>query len=87
MIFTGNETPYQQRQKERTPDANVGTLLLSDAQINKSIADYIAKTAEMQTELNILRRVVNDRKVSEYPSVAVEIVRSILGGVEDADED
>lgn len=55
MIFTGSETPYAERMaKEKASNNSAATLILSDAEINKSIAEIITINARSQ----LLREVI-----------------------------
>lgn len=81
MIWTGNDTPYNSRSKEKVPESgtSVGTLLTSDTQINTSIADIITSNARMQTAFDIIQSVCETDSVDEVTALAV--ISSIISGV------
>ena len=61
MIFKGNETPYaQEMAKKEASGTLVGELIVSDAQINKSIEEYISQASISQETLRIIK-IVSDR--------------------------
>ena len=78
MIFTGNQTPYYQRQNKTSDSDSVRALILkSDAQLNTSVADYIANMTRTQTILETIHNVVRT-KDADAESV-VTTIKAILG--------
>ena len=78
MIFTGNQTPYQQRQNKTPESDSVAALALkSDAQLNDSVVNYIAEMTRTQTILEIIKNIVRTPDVDE--SSAVGMINAILG--------
>lgn len=80
MIFTGADTPYAQKSKEKVSDkANVGALLCSDTQINDSLVDIITTATRTQTYLEIIKSVCKTDDVDAESAVA--LINSIVGGI------
>lgn len=60
MIFKGNETPYaQEMAKKEASNTSVGELIVSDAQINKSIEEYISQASISQEALRIIKKIAD----------------------------
>lgn len=60
MIFKGNETPYaQEMAKKEASGTFVGELIVSDAQINKSIEEYISQASISQEALRIIKKIAD----------------------------
>lgn len=66
MIFKGNETPYaQEKAKKEASNTCVGELIVSDAQINKSIEEYIAQASISQETLRIIKLIADRYYLSD----------------------
>ena len=76
MIFKGAETPYAQRQN-KTPDMSAGTLVTSDAVLNKDITYLITESVKSQTLIQIIKNIVGTDKVDEV--AAISMIGAVLG--------
>lgn len=75
-IFKGDETPYFQKQKEKASES-AATLITSDAQINKSIEDYITLAVELQTIIRDISKIADAYYIED--NCKVRLIEDIIG--------
>ena len=74
-VFKGDETPYAQAQKKASE--SVAALITSDAQINKSIEDYITLAVELQTIIRDISKIVDAYYIED--KCKVRLIEDIIG--------
>lgn len=75
-VFKGDETPYAQKCKEKA-SASVAALVTSDAQINKSIEDYIVFSTQLQATVQAISKVVSAYYIED--NCKVRLIEDIIG--------
>lgn len=74
-VYRGEDTPYAQAQKNAS--ASAATLITSDAQINKSIEDYITLAVELQTVVRDISKIVDAYYIED--KCKVRLIEDIIG--------
>ena len=80
MIMTGQDTPYHKAMAEKERASITSDVVLTDAQINKSIENYIVSSTSAQTLLSAIRIIIKCYPVS--PEHKVRLIEDILKGDE-----
>ena len=74
-VFKGDETPYAQKQKEKA-SVSAATLIMSDAELNRTIEDYIVIATRLQALTDAIRKITDAYYVE--PQQKIRLIEDLL---------
>lgn len=74
-VFKGDETPYAQKQKEKASES-AATLIMSDAELNRTIEDYIVIATQLQALTGAIRKITDAYYVE--PQQKIRLIEDLL---------